>query len=320
MRGDASPQADHPANNNNNAQTPKSSRQVKPMTAQSLVKEVKTLVSLPEVTLRLTQLLESPDSTNSVIGEVIVNDPALTARLLRLANSAFAGAPQKIETVSQAISRLGRGAVRDLVLTTSVASTFRGIPPQLVDMERFWLNSIACGVITRSLAFRCRIFENEPLFVAGLLHKVGRLVFYSCRPDQYRHVLEVGGHGEDAINEAERRVFGFTHAELGAELLKNWKLPDRLQMAVAHHLTPKTAPPDHRNNAALIHVASALATYIEPSVNPDDMMSAEKTGVDKGAWDLLGLSLETIPGILQDAWVQAFEVFEIIKPSFAVIY
>jgi HD-like signal output (HDOD) protein len=290
------------------------------MTAQSLAKEVKTLVSLPEVTLRLTQLLESPDSTNGVIGEVIVNDPALTARLLRLANSASSGAPHAIETVSQAIPLLGRDAVRDLVLATSVANTFRGIPPQLVDMERFWLNSIACGVITRSLAFRCRIFDNEALFVAGLLHKVGRLVFYSCRPDQYLHVLEVDGGGEDAINDAEQRIFGFTHAELGAELLKNWKLPERLQMAVAHYLTPKKAPLNHRNNAALLHVASALATYIEPSVNLNDMMGAEKPGIDKGAWELLGLSLETIPGIIQDAWVQAFEVFETIKPSFAVTH
>ncbi|HYE34732.1 HDOD domain-containing protein [Methylocaldum sp.] len=290
------------------------------MTAQSLAKEVKTLVSLPEVTIRLTQLLESPNSTNGAIGEVIINDPALTARLLKLANSAFTGLPYKVETVSQAIPILGREAIRDLVLATSVASTFRGIPPELVDMERFWLNSISCGVITRSLAFRCRIFENELLFLAGLLHKVGRLVFYSCRPDQYRHVLEASNHGEDAINQAEQRIFGFAHAELGAELLRNWKLSERLQMAVAHYLAPKEAPANHRKNAALIHVASALAASIEPSVNPSDVMSTEKTGFDKGAWELLGLSLETIPGIIQDAWVQAFEVFEIIKPSFAVIH
>src|SRR5690606_35835346 len=115
---------------------PNHSRQVRSMTARSLAKEVQTLVSLPEVTQRLTQLLESPDATNGAIGEVIVNDPALTARLLKLANSAFTGSPYKVETVSQAIPLLGRAALRDLVLATSVASTFRGIPPQRVDMER----------------------------------------------------------------------------------------------------------------------------------------------------------------------------------------
>lgn len=290
------------------------------MTAQSLAREVKTLVSLPEVISRLMQLLESPDSSNGAIGEVIVSDPALTARLLRLANSAFIGVPYKIETVSRAIPLLGRAAIRDLALATSVASTFRGIPRQWIDMERFWLNSVACGVIARSLAFRCRIFENEPLFVAGLLHKVGRLVFYSCRANEYRCVLELGARGEDAINEVEQRIFGFTHAELGAELIKIWKLPERLQMAVAHYLAPNKAPPEHRRNAAIIHVASALATYIEPSVNLSDAVDAEKTGVDKGAWELLGLSLETVPGVMQDAWIHSFEIFEIVKPSFAVIY
>jgi HD-like signal output (HDOD) protein len=284
------------------------------MTARSLANEVKTLFSLPEVIFKLGQLLNSPYVTNGEIGEVIINDPALTARVLKLANSALPDAPSKVETVSGAIALTGREALRNLVVATSVTNHFSGIPPELIDMERFWLNSVACGAIARSLAFRCRVFESEPLFVAGLLHKVGRLVFYSCRPERYREVLEVSKQSEEAINRAEWRVFGFTHAELGAELLRHWGLSERLQMAVAYYLTPGYAH-RYRKSAALIHVASALACNIEPSVNLDEVIYGDGVGFEKGAWDLLGLPLHTIPLILDEGWVQAFEIFDILRPN-----
>jgi HD-like signal output (HDOD) protein len=284
------------------------------MTARSLANEVKTLFSLPEVIVKLGQLLNSPYVTNGEIGEVVINDPALTARILKLANSALPDAPVKIETVSGAIALTGREALRNLVVATSVTNHFSGIPPELIDMERFWLNSVACGAIARSLAFRCRVFESEPLFVAGLLHKVGRLVFYSCRPEQYREVLKVSEQSEEAINRAEWRVFGFTHAELGAELLRHWGLSERLQMAVAYYLAPGRAY-RYRKSAALIHVASALACNIEPSVNLDEVIYGDGVGFEKGAWDLLGLPLHIIPLILDEGWVQAFEIFDILRPN-----
>lgn len=284
------------------------------MTAQLLANEVKTLFSMPEVVYKLNQLLNRPYVSNGEIGEVIINDPALTAKVLRLANNGLSGSYSKIETVSGAIALIGREAVSNLVVAASMTSHFRGIPPELIDMERFWLNSVACGVIARSLAFRCRVLQSEPLFVAGLLHKVGRLVFYSLRSEQYRKVLAVTAQNEEALNRAEQQVFGFTHADVGAELLRCWKLPERLQAAVAHYLAPSNAPLRFRKDAAFIHIASALACNIEPSVNLDEVIYEAGLGFEKGAWDLLGLPLHSIPPILEETWVQAFEIFEILRP------
>lgn len=294
-------------------------RENSPVTARSLAHEVKTLFSLPEVVYKLSQLLNSPYVTNGEIGEVLINDPALTARVLRLANKGSAGAPPNVETVSGAVALIGRESLRDVVVATSITNQFIGIPPEWVDMERFWLNSVACGVIARSLAFRCRVFMSEPLFVAGLLHKVGRLVFYSVCPDRYCKVLEIADHHEDALNQAEQQVFGFTHAEVGAELLASWGLPERLESAVAHYLAPAGAP-RYRKSAALVHVASALACNIEPSVKVDELISrdtadfGDTVGFEKGAWYLLGLPLQTIPVVLDEGWVQAFEIFDILRP------
>lgn len=285
-----------------------------PITARSLAYEVKTLFSLPEVVFKLDQLLNSPYVTNGEIGEVIINDPALTARVLQLANSMAREGSATIDTVSGAIALIGREALRDLLVATSVTSRFNGIPPGLIDMERFWLNSVACGAIARSLAFRCRILQSEPFFVAGLLHKVGRLVFYSRCPDRYREVLALSDQTEAALNVAEAAVFGFTHAELGAELLRYWGLPERLQAAVAYHLTPAEAPV-FKKSAALIHIASALACNIEPSVNLDEIIYNDQAGFERGAWKMLKLPLYNIPMILDEAWVQAFEIFEILRPN-----
>jgi HD-like signal output (HDOD) protein len=283
------------------------------MTARALAKEVKFLFSLPEVAIKLTQLLDSPWATNGEIGEVILNDPALTAQVLKLANGSGPKAASRVEQVSEAVALIGRKALRDLVLATSVTGTFQGIPPEWMDMDRFWFNSVVCGVIARSLAFRSRIFQNEPLFVAGLLHKVGRLVFLSCRPEQYRRCLEVNDQGEEAINRAEEWVFGYTHAELGAELLRSWGLPERLQSAVAHYLAPNHAT-RYRRSAAYVHVASALASIIEPGISLNEMLNNERVGFDLGAWNLVGLPLDAIPTILDEALIQAFEIFDIIRP------
>lgn len=289
------------------------------MTPRSLAHEVATqkLFSLPDVIVRLNELIESPDATNAELGEALMSDPALSARTLRLANSAFYALPYKVETISKAVALLGRNCLKNLVFTSHVAHAFKGIPAETLDMDRFWLNSVACGVIARSLAFRTKIFDSEPLFIAGLLHKIGRLMFLCARAARYREVLLVKDMGEPAMLLAEKRAFGFTHAELGAELLTLWKLPERLYTVVAHYSEPSAAT-TYRKEVAIVHVASSLARGIEPGV--EVRVDPESAPFDPEIWDVLGLSAETIPRIIQDAWVQTFEILEIIRPNMALIH
>jgi len=291
------------------------------MTARSLAHEVATLklFSLPDVVVRLNELLEWPGTTNAEIGEALMSDPALSARTLRLANSAFYALPSKVETISRAIALLGRNCLKNLVFTSHVAHAFKGIPAQTVDMDRFWLNSVACGVIARSLAFRARIFDSEPLFIAGLLHKIGRLMFLCARAAQYREVLLVKDMGEQATLQAEERVFGFTHAELGAELLMLWKLPER-QYTIAAHYPDPLASIAYRKEVAIVHVASSLACGIEPGVDVPQDSDPESIPFDQKIWEISGLSAEIIPTVLQDAWIQTFEILEIIRPNLTLIH
>ena len=211
------------------------------MTPQQLVLEVEHLFSLPDVAIRINELIDQPDTSTKELVEVVQLDAGISATVLRLANSAWYGLPSRVDTISRAITLIGMKALRDLVLSTSVITTFKGISSEFVDMMDFWDNSVTCGVVTRNLARKCGIRESERMFLAGLMHKVGRLVFYASRPVQYRQVLMDKDAGEAAIIEAERAVFGFTYAELGGALLRAWRLPESLDEMIAFQTRPLKA-------------------------------------------------------------------------------
>jgi HD-like signal output (HDOD) protein len=288
------------------------------MTPQSLAQEVHRLFSLPDVAIRINALLAAPDTSTRQLVEVAQLDPALTAMLLKLANSAYYGLDSKVETLSHAIAVVGQNALLNMVTAVSVIKTFTGIPGDVVDMARFWEHSVTCGVLARLLARRVGIGGEENLFVAGLLHAVGKLVFYTRRPQQYRPVLAVRELGSRAVAAREREVFGFDYAELGAALLASWKLPEILLVMVRHHPHPADAP-SHAREVALLHVANDIADHLVPNLRSTPR-EAYQPGFDADAWAALGLDLEVLPELIEAANLQAFELLEIINPDATTIY
>ncbi len=290
------------------------------MNPQILVQEVTHLFSLPDVALRLNELIDQPDTTTQDLEQVVHLDAGLTTTLLKLANSAWYGLPNKVDTVGRAITLIGHKELRDLVLATSFITTFQGISEEFVDMLDFWDNSVACGVLSRNLAQRCRLRNAEQLFLGGLLHKVGRLAFYATRPVQYRQVLMAREQGEAAVVAEERRVFGFNYAELGAALLKAWRLPQVYQTLVQYHLDPLLAP-DCQKEVAMVHVAHDMAFQMNPDIKA---RSRSKLGdytpnFDELAWQTLELKREVLEDIRQESLIQAFELLEIINPRATTI-
>ena len=121
-------------------------------------------------------MLEDPNVTAKAIGKVMSQDTGLTARLLKIVNSSFYGFTSKIETVSRAVTVIGLRELRGLVLAASAIETFSKIPTEIFNMVRFWRHSVYCGVVAQLLAERCNVLHSERLFVAGLLHDIGKLV------------------------------------------------------------------------------------------------------------------------------------------------
>jgi HD-like signal output (HDOD) protein len=202
------------------------------------------------------------------------------------------------------------------VMSTSVITTFKGISSEFVDMRDFWDNSVTCGVVTRNLAQKCGIRDAERMFLAGLLHKIGRLVFYASRPVLYRQVLQDKNRGEVAIIAAEESVFGFNYAQLGAALLRAWGVPTALDEVVEYQLDPLRAP-GHPKEAAIVHVAGDIAYHMAPDIKARFQLGEYNLTFRESAWESLNLERSFLSEAMQNSLLQSFELLEIINPRSA---
>jgi len=285
-------------------------------TPLELIDDVQHLFSLPDVALRLNDLVSNPDTTTPKIVEVLQLDPGLAATVLRLANSAWYGLPSKVDTLSRAVTLIGLGALRDLVMAAAFIKRFQGIPGEFVNMKSFWDNSVACGVVARNLSRRCRLPESERMFLAGLLHKIGRLVFFVARPDAYREVLaQADDASEPAVIAAETRVFGFTYAQLGGALLARWHLPPLLQSLVANQLNSERIT-DYPRERAILQVAADMAHFLSPDIKLGPGQAVNYTAAfDDVVWMDLGLTPEIVSEVADISLIQAYELIEIVNPG-----
>lgn len=275
------------------------------LTAQELVQKNINLLSLPETAIRINSMVSDPNSTAADIGDVVSQDPALAARLLRVVNSAFYGFPSQIDTISMAITVLGTRQLRDLVMTTSVINRFRDIPANVVDMENFWCHSLATAIAAKNFASHIKISNSERLFVAGLLHDIGKLVMYITLPDPSRQVVEISNEAQIDSNHVEEAIFGFTHAQVGAELLRQWKLPESLIEPVAYHHEPRLAKV-YPQEVAIVHLANVIANDIQPPISADDDNVA-----DPQMWQVLGLEPSLLGRLHEEVYTQLDDVLSI---------
>lgn len=226
--------------------------------AESLVAEVGGLVSPPDICLRVAELVQSEETSAEQIGEIILRDPNLTARLLRLVNSAHYGLRGRVDTVTRAITMIGLRELYHLVLAVSAVKSFSSIPNDLVNMDTFWRHSIFTGLIARSLARSAHVLHPERLFITGLLHDIGSLVLYFRLKELSRDLLTQAAGDEELLYQGELDALGFSHADLGSLLLKQWGLPEPMQHAVSLHHAPfmSEAP---SVDALLLHMANLLS-------------------------------------------------------------
>jgi len=205
---------------------------------QDLINENEPLASLPNTFYKLREVVDDPGCDFDDIAEIISVDPSLTPRLLKIVNSAFYGFRGEIESVFHAMGVVGTEQLMQLVLATTVIEQFKGIPKDLVDMEYFWKHSVSCGLAARAIHQARGEYNGESIFLAGLLHDIGRLVMCLKVPDQLKIVLDFAQKSGDRWYKTKAKYFGFDHSGVGETLLRAWKLPENLQEAVAHHHFP----------------------------------------------------------------------------------
>jgi putative nucleotidyltransferase with HDIG domain len=275
------------------------------LTPEELVAGIKDLVTLPEVALRIARLVDDPQSSAADIGREVSHDAALTARLLRIANSPAFGQHGKIATISRAITVLGVRQVRDLTVGLTAVRTFDGIGNNLVTMESFWRHSVMCAVAAGQIAGRRARVRDDTSFVAGLLHDIGQLVLFSRAPAQAREALlmSVDSADDRGLYLCEREVIGFDHGAVGVQLARNWAMPASLQECIEFHHEPERAKA-HPLEVATVHVANTVAVLAEIGSSELD----EGPPLSPAALRTLKLDTAALREIIQETQKSAAEV------------
>ncbi len=257
-------------------------------TLDDVVKNVGELVSFPHVYQRVSVLLEDPDSDLEAIAVEIGRDPGLVTRLLRMANSPFYGLSREVDSVGRAISVLGTRTLRDLILKTAASEALSRIPNDVISIDDFWQHSLYCALLARMLAEEGGGMAPETAFLSGLLHDIGQLALFYSQPGQARVVLDLLA-SSGTMQEAEQRVFGFDHTEVGGALLETWHLPSLLAACARFHHAPLEAGV-HSHEAAVIHLANALAHRAQASDGDAGMNGQFLPGAEAQA----GVTLDTV--------------------------
>ena len=275
-----------------------------------LVNTIIDLISLPEIYLKVRELLNDPASSMADIAAVVSVDPNLTSRILRLANSAYCGFRAKIDTVNRAMTMLGTQQVHDIVLSTSIARSFSKIPTDAMDMEVFWRSSVICGACSKVLSDQRGILDSERMFTAGLLAHVGRLVLFMLHPGVIQEAYAKAA-SDVPIAHSIDATLGFNDADIAGELLERWGLPTTLVQPVRHRARPERIGQDAGSaEAEILHVASAIADMRYFRSDLETLIDQ----VDESIWTDLDLQPERLEQILAYADSLAEEITEQFLP------
>jgi HD-like signal output (HDOD) protein len=265
-----------------------------PPTIEKLVGGIPSrLGSYAPVLEEIEKVMESPECSLVTVGQAIEKDPDLTARLLRLGNSAFYGFSTRLSTISETISLIGIQQVEDLILASSIVDQFAGLSDDFVSMESFWRHSLACGIGSRLLALERRLPKADKFFVAGLLHDVGRLVLFAHAPQVAREIFGLYRKERLLLREAEARVLGYDHQRIAGALMHHWNYPANLVQAVTYHHQPESSE-IAREEAAVVHLADHLVNAMQIGSSGERFVPP----LSPKAWQSLHLSTDVLSSVV----------------------
>jgi putative nucleotidyltransferase with HDIG domain len=234
-----------------------------------ILAKVRSITSLPTLAVKVFQLLQDPDVNMDELTRTIEFDPGLTTNTLRLANSAWFSCVRKIGSVNEAILRLGTDTVFQLVVASTVAPMARcAIKGYDLSPGELWKHSVAVAVCVDEMATALRIKPPNHAFTAALLHDTGKIVIGTFVEVDVAPITELAFQDNVPFEEAERRVLGIDHAEVGAVVLQNWNLPlDIVETVRCHHqpdrISGDTLPVDLVHAADTLCMAGGIGTGID---------------------------------------------------------
>ncbi|MBA2485805.1 MAG: HDOD domain-containing protein [Nitrospira sp.] len=243
------------------------------------------------VVQKLASMIGRTNVSAEEIGILIEKDQVLSAKVLRLANSPFYGFPSRIASVAHAVVVLGLNVVKGLTLCATAFDMMKN-----AGMNELWRHSLGVAITAHILGTRAELKNPEEVFVAGLLHDIGKVVLYVKWPDVGQQITTATHKTSRSLMETEQELFEVTHADVGGWLATAWHLPSSLREPIFYHHRPAAAQ-DAPMQTAIVHVADVLVKGLACGNPGDDLVPP----LSRQAWDLVGLDAQSLAYCLAKA-------------------
>lgn len=238
---------------------------------------------LPAIINKIIELTDNPNSTIQDMEQAILKDPVLTAKILRLANSAYYGYARNISTISRAAILLGFQAIKSLALASTVRTYLTDeLKGYSLEKNELWKQSQTCAIVSRFIAKKIKYSNPEEAYVAGLLRDIGKTILNQHMEKEYALVISKIDENSTSFLGAEKEVLGFDHAEIGEKVAEKWNLPLSLVDAIGHHHTPEQSNVNPLL-VSIVHIADTIT-----------MLMGVGLGLDGLAYNLSPFAIENI--------------------------
>jgi putative nucleotidyltransferase with HDIG domain len=272
-----------------------------------LIRNRKTgLATLPVVINNILVTATSEKTSAKDLANFIMNDQAISARVLRLANSAYYNMSKKIDSISRAIVLIGFKEIISLALGTGILSTFsKNGADAPIDMKEFWQHSIGVGFAAGKIAKQRRKIPDESTILMGLLHDIGKIIFCLYFPNEYARVLEKTSNEQTPLYKIEKKDLGLDHAEMASLLMKQWNFPKNLIQPACYHHNPSACPKQQVDMAMMVNLAnfichqSGIGQSGNHNIEPDNKI-LRKLGLSDENVRTLTEELESEQGQVED--------------------
>lgn len=262
--------------------------------AQNIVARVKDSIEkmppLSPVVHKIIIVANDVTSSAQHLTDVIQLDPVLTAKVIRMVNSAYFGLPQEIKSLKQAVVMLGINTIKNVALSSALMGKI-ALTKGVLDPEEFWKHSIGVAVASKLIAQRLGVDKKllEEFFIAGLIHDIGKVLMNNFFPDEMQQIIETSQSKGGLIIDIEKNVLGLTHEEIGIAIGKKWNFEKNLLYAVGRHHLP-VAKGDSAIYSMVVHVADTFAKALKVGFSGNYVIDT----IDETIWEILNINQEIV--------------------------
>lgn len=238
---------------------------------KKMLKEIESLKPMPQIAHRIMEIMENPNSSLTDVADLVIYDPSLTANILKISNSAFYGLPKKIDTVKDAIRMIGIDQIIDLVILKSGSENLKNKQEGYGLHEgELWKYAVSSALIAKEVAIRKQSGNTHLIFTAALLKDIGKIILDRYILDSFEKINDLVSSGNVSFGEAEKKILGISHAEVGGIIAKMWKFsPKMVSMITHHHLPDKTFMNDP--DIAIIYLSDIICIMMGISGGADGL-------------------------------------------------